>query len=832
MAALLVDRYELQRRIGSGGMATVWLAVDHRLGREVAVKILSDTFAGDLQFRERFEREARRVASLNHPNIVVVHDFGVDGDTVFIVMELVRGAPLRRALLSSRLTPEATRTVALGILAGLGQAHDSGILHRDIKPGNILLTENGSPKLADFGIAKSLDETVALTDSGAILGSVSYASPEQLAGDPLSPASDLYSLSCVLYECLAGRPPFVADNLVTLVSRQQSEPAPPLLDFAPSTPKDLSVPIMQGLTKDPERRFATTDEMSTAISSAAGLGPRRRQKRPMEPAPDPSTGARAGTVPPAKSVAVDRKSDDGRPWWRPSATIAAGVILLGALAAVGGIVLTRSTTPTVVGLSPAGEGYTPKLVGASCPGGIAGSGVHCDDLIVPQDRSHPKGRQVRLLVVQAAARTPNPPADPVLDLGSDGQASSVFDQPLSGGIEGPSSNTRLYSNYIELSRRGAVGSSPELSCPEVEAANIAALALPSSDPQGPASQVSAYAACRKRLLASGIDPNDYGDDARAADVRDLLSALHLSQVDLLAGNQETRVAYDLMRQEPTSIRSVVLEDALSPSVDWQMDAASGLNTAINAYQSVCDRDANCAKAFPDILQQAETDFSEYQQHPVTVDVPPANGESPIPILIDGDRAVESLGGALGSNILAPVASEIYSPNLDVVGSGVSNVTLGVTNTLAFGAVESEYCKDQFPDDSSLALLGDHAADSSFPYFASFDSDQLDADECRAWHVRPDNSDDFSPVTSTIPTFITTGGVISASNFPGWASQVSNGLAHSVVLTFPTLADGSVASPSTPSCVSSLRLKFLRDPLSHDLDVKSCDAQSPPIDFDG
>ena len=194
-----------------------WQAYDRRLGREVAVEILSDTLASDEHFRERFEREARRVASLCHPNIVVVHDFGIDGDSLFIVMELVRGMPLRRALLSSRLTPDATRTLAVGILSGLGHAHEAGILHRDIKPGNILLTESGSAKLADFGIAKSMDETIGLTDSGAILGSVSYASPEQLAGHPLTPASDLYSLSCVLYECLAGRPPFVADNLVTLI---------------------------------------------------------------------------------------------------------------------------------------------------------------------------------------------------------------------------------------------------------------------------------------------------------------------------------------------------------------------------------------------------------------------------------------------------------------------------------------------------------------------------------------------------------------------------------------------------------------------------------------
>ena len=347
------------------------------------------------------------MASLSHPNIVVVHDFGIDGDTLFIVMELVRGMPLRRALLSSRLTPDATRTLAVGILSGLGHAHEAGILHRDIKPGNILLTESGSAKLADFGIAKSMDETIGLTDSGAILGSVSYASPEQLAGHPLAPASDLYSLSCVLYECLAGRPPFVADNLVTLIARQQNEAPTPLRELAPSVPRNLTDPIMQGLVKDPEHRFATAEEIETALSSSLSRTRRSKDRpaRPLRPPPDPNAGTRA-SLPAPKLAATNSLPEPTRPWWRRSVAIfAAGVVFVAVLATVGALVITRSTNSNKPpSLSPAGRGYTPKLVSAKCPAAVVGAGVQCRTLIVPQDRSHPKGQQVKLLVVEAAAR--------------------------------------------------------------------------------------------------------------------------------------------------------------------------------------------------------------------------------------------------------------------------------------------------------------------------------------------------------------------------------------------------------------------------------------------
>jgi serine/threonine protein kinase len=831
--ALLVDRYELQRRIGSGGMATVWIALDRRLQREVAVKILSDTLSGDDQFRERFEREARRVASLSHPNIVVIHDFGVDGDSLFIVMELVRGMPLRRALLSQPLTPEATRTVALGILSGLGHAHEAGILHRDIKPGNILLTESGSAKLADFGIAKSIDDTIGLTDSGAILGSVSYASPEQLAGNALSPASDLYSLSCVLYECLAGRPPFVADNLVTLIAHQQNEAPTPLGELAPSAPKALTDTIMQGLVKDPEHRFATTEEMQTTLSPSpdGARRPKDRPKRALRALPNPR-GA-IGPPSPLNVTTADTRGEPTRPWWRRSfVMIAAGIIFLGAAITVGALLIpshTSSSNPVTI--SPAAPGYTPKLIAAKCPSAVSGMGVQCQSLIVPQDRSHPKGRRVKLLVVEAAARTPHPAPNPVLDLGS-----TDYSPSFTEAFEGPSSTARLYSNYIALSRRGGIGSSPALSCSQEHGAIVDSLALPSSDPQGPVAQVSAFASCRKKLLDSGIDPNDYGDDARAADVRDLVSALHLSQVNLLAADAETRVAYDVMREYPTIVRSVTLEDPLSPSVDPNMNSTNSLIAALSAYQSFCDRDPSCAKEFPNLEQEMNSDYTELEQHPGTVDVSAAGEKHPIPIQIDGDRVDIALDAALGSGILAPVASQIYRPSLDIGGLAISEIELGFGSGMpSFGALESQYCKDEFPNDDANDILSDEAADAASPAFAGFETDQLDRDECRAWGVAPDKPIDFRPVSSTIPTFISTGGVMSTFDYPAWAAQVASGLPNSTKLVFPTLVDASLnpipGETPPPGCLASLRLAFLRNPFRH-MDVKSCEAQSPAIDFGG
>jgi serine/threonine-protein kinase len=234
----------------------------------VAVKVLSQSLANDERFRLRFDREARHIASLLHPNIVVVYDSGADDDHLFMVMELVQGRSLRALLPSAApLSTTFTLTLAADILAGLEHAHAAGIIHRDIKPGNILVTDSDVCKLADFGISVGTAETLNLTDSGAVLGTVTYASPEQISGDPLSPASDLYSMGCVLYECIAGRPPFQSDNLAALVTQQQFGTPDGLERVAPNAPVELTSAIMKVLSKEPTDRFASAGEMARALAA-------------------------------------------------------------------------------------------------------------------------------------------------------------------------------------------------------------------------------------------------------------------------------------------------------------------------------------------------------------------------------------------------------------------------------------------------------------------------------------------------------------------------------------------------------------------------------------
>jgi serine/threonine-protein kinase len=218
---LLDQRYELLDHIGSGAMASVWRAHDRRLDREVAIKMLSELLASDSAFRHRFEREAVHVASLKHPNIVAVYDAGNEGDTYYIVMELVEGESLQAEIEAAApyLGVDRTAEIAAQLLAGLGHAHGKGIVHRDIKPANILITADGTAKLVDFGIARAAGDAKRVTTMGEFMGTPAYASPEQLDARSATAATDLYSLGCVLYECLAGHPPFEAEIPVGVIAQ-------------------------------------------------------------------------------------------------------------------------------------------------------------------------------------------------------------------------------------------------------------------------------------------------------------------------------------------------------------------------------------------------------------------------------------------------------------------------------------------------------------------------------------------------------------------------------------------------------------------------------------
>src|SRR5215213_9317926 len=255
---LIDERYELRNLAGSGGMADVYLAHDKVLERPVALKLLKDHLAQNHEFVERFRYEARSAASLSHPHIVPVFAWGEARDgTCYIVMEHLPGGTLKRRIISKGALPTCTAAaVALQIAQALRAAHEHGVIHRDIKPHNILITDSGHVKVADFGIARAA-ETTTISGHGDILGTAHYISPEQAMGEPVSPASDLYSLGVVLYEMLTGMVPFEVENLSDLPAAHAGGPPPHPRELNPKVPEGTDALIMKLLCRDPDDRYAS-----------------------------------------------------------------------------------------------------------------------------------------------------------------------------------------------------------------------------------------------------------------------------------------------------------------------------------------------------------------------------------------------------------------------------------------------------------------------------------------------------------------------------------------------------------------------------------------------
>jgi eukaryotic-like serine/threonine-protein kinase len=335
MLAVSGGRYRLEHALGRGGMATVYVARDTELDRPVAVKLLAENLAGDDAFRKRFVREARLAARLSHPNVVSVYDAGETEDgRPYIVMEHVEGVTLADVLEErGRLPADEAVSLAVQACSGLAHAHAAGLVHRDIKPQNLLLRTDGTLKVADFGIARAA-ETTALTQVGTVLGTAAYLSPEQAAGEEVTAATDIYSLGAVLYELLTGRPPYELGSLEDLAA-MQGEAIVPVGELARDVPGRVEDAVMRSLARNPAYRPSSADELARELAPAEA-----------EPATRPL---------PRRANASSLR----RLWLALAAVVGLAAILLGvALATRGGS--SPSPRPLPAAVQPIPHGSTPQ----------------------------------------------------------------------------------------------------------------------------------------------------------------------------------------------------------------------------------------------------------------------------------------------------------------------------------------------------------------------------------------------------------------------------------------------------------------------------------------
>ncbi|MCC6799482.1 MAG: serine/threonine protein kinase [Anaerolineae bacterium] len=301
---LLNDRYRLIAQQGSGGMAVIYKAQDLALGRTVAVKILRPSLTNDPEFLKRFRQEARNVANLSHPNIVTVHDVGQDGNTHYIVMEYIDGDDLKRLIRAGApFSIDRALSIAIKICAGVGYAHRAGLVHADVKPQNVLVTENDKVKVTDFGIAQALSATQPLERQRIVWGSPHYFSPEQAQGEPPTPAADVYAIGIVLFEMLTGRLPFVGADQQELALAHIRETPPHASDLNPNVPVHLDRILDKVLSKEPGARYRTADQLGRILISYRRQGHSATDEIPRVPDRLPPADT-AATLPPTPPPAA------------------------------------------------------------------------------------------------------------------------------------------------------------------------------------------------------------------------------------------------------------------------------------------------------------------------------------------------------------------------------------------------------------------------------------------------------------------------------------------------------------------------------------------------
>lgn len=416
MTTRIMGRYEVVGLLGSGGIGQVYAAQDQALGRSVAIKALRPEYSGDKFFLERFYAEAASLARLSHQNVATLYDLQSDGQQVYMILELVRGHTLEAALARTRrLSVDEALAVAAQTVAGLGYAHRMGVIHRDVKPSNLMLTDGGIVKIMDFGIAR-VRGSQRLTRAGSIVGTLAYVAPEQIKGGEGDERSDLYSLACVLYEMLAGDPPFNAETEYELI-RLQVDASPPALEGrVPGLAAALQTALMRGLAKDPRERFASVEEFARALGAdalatrsaellraglLATLGPTAAPTPSAEPIAiaTPSAGGRdkPASSKPRAAPALDEAASGkkappggGLPAYAPVAVL--GLAAFALLAGVGYILLNSGSPPAPPSPVPAAAGD--QTAAASPDQGRQPSTLPKSSLLLPSPEAQERGEPV------------------------------------------------------------------------------------------------------------------------------------------------------------------------------------------------------------------------------------------------------------------------------------------------------------------------------------------------------------------------------------------------------------------------------------------------------